>query len=137
MVRLSRGAGFGSAHLRDNGGQFWKGGEHKMPIYVFRCEGGHDFEKLVPMSAVAPNCPDCGHATRKMPTTFGIRSSGSSPREPKKFNSSSLWREAFKDKPEKVKREIEFRQQLAARGKRESHDIPSPDRNLTGGVILD
>jgi len=105
-----------------------------MPIYVFRCEDGHDFEKLVPMSAAAPDCPHCGRATRKIPTTFGIGSSSSSPKQPKKFNPSSLWREAFKDKPEKVQREVEFRRQLATKGQRES---PSPDRNLTGGVILD
>lgn len=109
-----------------------------MPIYVFRCEGGHDFEKLVPMSAGAPNCPDCGHPSRKIPTTFGIRSSSSAPRkaQQQEFSSSDVWREAFSGKPEKVKREIEFRQQLAAKGTRESPDIPSPDRNLTGGVPL-
>lgn len=109
-----------------------------MPIYVFRCESGHDFEALVPMAGGAPDCPDCGYSTRKIPTTFGIRSSTSSPKKPVKFNSAELWREAFVGKPEKVKRELEFRRQLSASGQRESQsqDIPSPDRNLTGGSAL-
>jgi putative FmdB family regulatory protein len=109
-----------------------------MPIYVFRCDDGHDFEKLIPMSGGAPECPECGHSSRKIPTTFGIRSSGSTaPDAQRKFSPSSLWREAFKGKPDKVQRELDFRRQLAARGKRESNDIPSPDRNLSGGVPLD
>ena len=137
MDPVVRSCDWARAHVLLGGAQSLEGGDLQMPIYVFRCAGGHDFEKLVPMSAAAPDCPNCGNSARKMPTTFGIRSSSSSPKAPRKFSSSALWREAFKDQPEKVKREVEFRQQLAAKGTRESHDIPSPDRNLTGGVILD
>ena len=107
-----------------------------MPIYVFRCEGGHDFEKLVPMNAEAPDCPACGRSARKIPTTFSIgRREPAVKNSRQKFSSNELWRAAFKDKPEKVKRELGFRQQLVAKGTREQ-DIPSPDRNLTGGVVL-
>lgn len=31
-----------------------------MPIYEYRCEAcGHDFEKLVKLSAPIPSCPEC------------------------------------------------------------------------------
>jgi putative FmdB family regulatory protein len=36
-----------------------------MPLYEYHCANGHDFEKLVPMSAPedekeTAQCPDCG-----------------------------------------------------------------------------
>lgn len=113
-----------------------EGGGHTMPMYVFRCNDGHDFEKIVPMSAAAPDCPTCGHSSRKIPTTFSIgRKQAATKSSQQDFSTNALWRAAFKDKPEKVKRELEFRQQLVAKGTREQ-DISSPDRNLTGGVVL-
>jgi putative FmdB family regulatory protein len=38
-----------------------------MPIYVYRCECGERFERLVPLAAPAPGCPACGGSTHKIP----------------------------------------------------------------------
>ncbi len=43
-----------------------------MPIYVYRCECGLDFERLLPVDAAAPGCPACGGATRKIPAGFSL-----------------------------------------------------------------
>ncbi|HXV92894.1 MAG TPA: zinc ribbon domain-containing protein [Pseudonocardia sp.] len=43
-----------------------------MPIYVYRCECGARFERLVGMDAAAPACPACGGATRKVPAGFSL-----------------------------------------------------------------
>ena len=44
-----------------------------MPIYVYRCECGVRFEHLAAMTdTVAPGCPVCGGATRKVPAGFCI-----------------------------------------------------------------
>lgn len=100
-----------------------------MPIYVFKCTEGHRFESLIPMAAASPNCPSCDRPARKVPTTVGIGvGRGGSRPTPDGFTPGRLWREAFAGKPEKVRREIEFRERLARSGTRES---PSPDRNLT------
>ena len=89
-----------------------------MPIYTYRCDCGSNFDRLLPMSAVAPSCPNCGAATRKIPAGFSLGTSSTAqpakaPRS--RSNPSALWREAFQGKPEKVKRELEFRQRLAAK----------------------
>ena len=84
-----------------------------MPIYKYRCDCGQDFERIMPMNAEAPPCPDCGSSTRKIPAGFSI-GGGAAP-IPARPTSSSLWREAFHGKPEKVRRELEFRQRLEAK----------------------
>jgi putative FmdB family regulatory protein len=39
-----------------------------MPIYVYQCpECDAKFEKLTSMGSAAPDCPDCGGETRKVP----------------------------------------------------------------------
>lgn len=44
-----------------------------MPIYVFRCDCGVRFEHLASMTdTVAPECPICGGATRKVPAGFAL-----------------------------------------------------------------
>src|SRR6476620_11765064 len=89
-----------------------------MPIYTYRCDCGSRFDRLVPMSAGAPDCPDCGNATRKIPAGFSLGGSATArPNTParSRANPSGLWREAFQGKPEKVRRELEFRQRLAAK----------------------
>jgi putative FmdB family regulatory protein len=43
-----------------------------VPIYVYRCECGLDFERLLPVDAAAPGCPACGGATRKIPAGFSL-----------------------------------------------------------------
>ncbi len=88
-----------------------------MPIYSYRCDCGSNFDRLMPMTAEAPSCPDCGQPTRKIPAGFSLggskteRSTTTSARS--RTNPSALWREAFHGKPEKVRREMEFRQRLA------------------------
>jgi putative FmdB family regulatory protein len=89
-----------------------------MPIYTYRCDCGSNFDRLLPMSAEAPPCPDCGRGTRKIPSGFSLGGSAavrpsSSPRS--RANPSALWRDAFQGKPDKVRRELEFRQRLAAK----------------------
>jgi len=91
-----------------------------MPIYTFRCECGQDFDQLIPMSAEPPACPVCGGVTRKIPAGFNL-GSGANAKPPSRksgpgtgVDSSSLWRAAFKGKPEKVSRELEFRRRLEA-----------------------
>jgi putative FmdB family regulatory protein len=92
-----------------------------MPIYTYRCHcGQQDFDQLMPMSAAPPPCPSCGSMTRKIPAGFNLgtgtrvkpvrRNSGPDAR----VDPSSLWRAAFKGRPEKVRRELEFRRGLEA-----------------------
>src|SRR3954447_6708965 len=38
-----------------------------VPIFVYRCDCGNRFERLVPRDADAPACPACGSDTRKIP----------------------------------------------------------------------
>ncbi|TQM35416.1 FmdB family zinc ribbon protein [Pseudonocardia cypriaca] len=38
-----------------------------MPIYVYRCDCGERFERLVGIGAPAPDCPACGGAPKKIP----------------------------------------------------------------------
>ena len=44
-----------------------------MPIFVYRCDCGHRFERLVPREADAPACPECGGGTRKVPAGPSLR----------------------------------------------------------------
>ena len=91
-----------------------------MPIYTYRCDCGPDFDEMVPMSAAPPPCPRCGSLTRKIPAGFNLGTGA--PTAPARRKSApgarvqpaSLWREAFKGKPEKVRRELEFRRRLEA-----------------------
>ena len=91
-----------------------------MPIYTYRCDCGQDFDRLVPMSAATPPCPNCGGMTRKIPTGFNLgRGAQAMPARRKSAQRkggepSSLWRAAFEGKPEKVRRELEFRRRLEA-----------------------
>ena len=91
-----------------------------MPIYTYRCDCGQDFDRLMPMSATPPPCPNCGSTTRKIPAGFNLGTGA--PATPVRGKSapgarvepSTLWRAAFKGKPEKVRRELEFRRRLEA-----------------------
>jgi putative FmdB family regulatory protein len=38
-----------------------------MPIYVYRCDCGERFERLVGIDAPAPGCPACGGTPQKIP----------------------------------------------------------------------
>lgn len=55
---------------------------------------------------------------RKIPAGFSLGTSPTARPTTKartRINPSALWREAFQGKPEKVRRELEFRQRLAAK----------------------
>ena len=43
-----------------------------MPIYVYRCDCGIRFDRLVTMDAPAPACPGCGQKTHKMPAMSSL-----------------------------------------------------------------
>ena len=44
-----------------------------MPIYEYACDScGHEFEKLMKMSADAPPCPECGSEVRKKVSAAGF-----------------------------------------------------------------
>ena len=43
-----------------------------MPIYVYRCDCGLRFERLLKMGAPAPECLACGGPMRKMPARLSL-----------------------------------------------------------------
>jgi putative FmdB family regulatory protein len=101
-----------------------------MPIYVYRCDGcGLRFERLASRDAEAPACPECGRATRKIPAGISLGShAGSSSPEDK---IAPPWR-AMSGNPEKLRREVEFRQRLSAK-----HADASPYGNVGPGAAAD
>ena len=93
-----------------------------LPIYVYQCDCGLRFERLLPVGAEAPGCPDCGSETRKMPagSSLGGRA-GKQPvknrpaeARPTADSGAPQWLGLRTGGPEKVQREVEFRQRLAA-----------------------
>ena len=93
-----------------------------MPIFVYRCASDHRFEMLVPRDADAPRCPECGSETRKLPAgpSLGSVSGGraaadNSARDAARRNVPIPWRGVVAGGPEKLQREVEFRQRLEAR----------------------
>lgn len=98
-----------------------------MPIFDYRCERGHRFERLVGWNVAAPACPECGGATRKLPpgARLGRGSGTPSPgstgqggagrgRAPGRDSVPIPWRGVVEGGPEKLKREVEFRERLEA-----------------------
>ena len=90
-----------------------------MPIFVYRCDCGHRFERLVPRDADAPACPECGSvhaqdARRAEPRSRRRR--GPTPHRRVRGSAAGgvpiPWRGVVSGGPEKVKREVEFRQRL-------------------------
>jgi putative FmdB family regulatory protein len=97
-----------------------------VPIFVYRCDCGHRFEKLVPRDAAAPACPECGHETCKMPAgpslgrVGGGRVGGGRPAAQAGASGSRgdvpiPWRGVVAGGPEKLRREVEFRDRLEAK----------------------
>jgi putative FmdB family regulatory protein len=96
-----------------------------VPIYVYRCadgDCGHRFERLVRLDADPPPCPECGGDTRKLPAgpRLGGRTgaSGSAERTPIPL------RGLRSGGPEKLRREVQFRQRLETAGSRETDAAP-------------
>lgn len=85
-----------------------------MPIFVYRCACGHRFERLLPRDADAPLCPECGDETRKIPAGPTL-ARGAQPRPAGSGNVPLPWRGVVDGGPEKLKREVEFRQRLEAK----------------------
>ena len=100
-----------------------------MPIYVYHCDCGLRFERLTSRDAEAPPCPECGGATRKVPAgiSLGSRSGPARPKAgptkagPAKDGLAPPWQVMAGD-PERRRREVEFRQRLAAK---HAGDTPS------------
>jgi len=116
-----------------------------VPIYVYLSDCGLRFERLLPIGAEAPACPECGGATRKIPagSSLGGRAGerlarGRPPGDRPAANSGApQWQGLRAGGPEKVQREVEFRQRLgtahagttapeATRGERGGGAGPSP-----------
>jgi putative FmdB family regulatory protein len=84
-----------------------------VPIYVYRCECGLRFERLLPRDAAAPECPECGGATRKIPAGAGL--GGRAGDRPAQGGVAPQLRGLQTGGPERLRREVEFRQRLAAK----------------------
>jgi len=84
-----------------------------MPIYVYRCDCGARFDRLLPLAAEAPPCPECGGETRKIPagSSLGGRASPARPGG----SVPPQWRGLREGGPERVARESRFRDNLAAK----------------------
>jgi len=84
-----------------------------VPIYVYRCDCGLRFDRLLPRDAQAPACPDCGGATRKIPagSSLGGRAGG----KPAQGADTPPVRGLRTGGPERVQREVQFRQRLEAK----------------------
>ena len=106
-----------------------------MPIFVYRCDCGHRFERLVPRDAEAPTCPECGGGTRKVPAGPSLRRSAEAgPTRPAGRARPGAdrvpipWQGVVSGGPEKVKREVEFRERLQAKAVSGLRTPGGPDR---------
>jgi putative FmdB family regulatory protein len=109
-----------------------------VPIFVYRCDCGHRFERLVSRDADPPACPDCGGATRKIPAgsslARGAAAPASRPARPGAGGGDVPipWRGVAAGGPEKVKREVEFRQRLEKAAVSGLRTPGGPDRQVSG-----
>jgi putative FmdB family regulatory protein len=109
-----------------------------MPIFVYRCDCGHRFERLVPREADAPACPECSGATRKVPAGPRLgRTGGGAPSTARTGPDVPIpWRGVVSGGPEKMAREVEFRQRLekkAVGGLRVPGGPDRPSASESGG----
>ena len=102
-----------------------------MPIFVYRCDCGHRFERLVPREADAPACPECGGGTRKVPAGPSLRRAAQAPAARTGRSDGGEvpipWRGVVSGGPEKLTREVEFRQRLEAKAVRGLRVPGGPD----------
>lgn len=106
-----------------------------MPIFDFRCACGRRFERLIARDASAPPCPDCAGPTRKVPagpSLLGRRSGSAAPPVTTPRGDGRAvpipWQGVVRGGPEKLKREITFRQQLEAKAREGIHVPGGPAR---------
>jgi putative FmdB family regulatory protein len=86
-----------------------------MPIFVYRCECGNTFERLVGRDAAPPECPACGSSTRKIPARPSIgRADGAGPAS---GDVGLPWRGAVAKGAEGVQREVQLRDNIVAKGR--------------------
>jgi putative FmdB family regulatory protein len=89
-----------------------------VPIFVYRCESGHRFERLVSRDADAPACPECGDETRKVPAGPSLGRLGSAASAKPGGDRTGVpipWRGVVNGGPEKMQREVAFRDRLEAK----------------------
>ena len=108
-----------------------------MPIFVYRCDCGHLFERLVPRDATPSACPECGGATRKIPVGPRLARGAAAP-SPRPFSPRSgevpiPWRGVVAGGAEKVHREVEFRQRMEAKAISGLRVPGAPDTNPDKG----
>jgi putative FmdB family regulatory protein len=86
-----------------------------MPIFVYRCECGNTFERLVARDAAPPECPNCGGATRKIPARPSIgRGAGA---KSATGDVALPWRGAMSKGAEGMRREVQLRENIVAKGR--------------------
>jgi len=109
-----------------------------VPIFVYRCDCGHRFERLVSRDADAPACPECGGVTRKIPAGPSLTRGAAAPAQrparpgPGGGDVPIPWRGVAAGGPEKVKREVEFRQRLEKAAVSGLRTPGGPDRHVPG-----
>jgi putative FmdB family regulatory protein len=108
-----------------------------VPIFVYRCDCGHRFERIVPRDADAPSCPTCGGGTRKIPAGPSLRRGGTRPvgqpgrtgQPPARVDVPIPWRGVVDGGAEKVHREVEFRKRMEAKAVSGLRVPGAPDAN--------
>ena len=86
-----------------------------MPIFVYRCECGNTFERLVARDAKAPECPSCGSATHKIPARPSVGRGAGAKSAP--GDVAVPWRGAVAKGAEGMQREVQLRDNIAAKGR--------------------
>jgi putative FmdB family regulatory protein len=84
-----------------------------MAIYDLACESGHRFEVIQSYTAPLPNCPECGTATRKIPSRCAIGRTATVPPPPERM--PQTWKGTYRGDREYVtalRRMAESRQKL-------------------------
>ena len=108
-----------------------------MPIFVYRCGSGHRVERLVPRDADPPACPECGNATRKIPAGPALSRGATADAGHRRTGRGATgrpvpipWRGVVEGGPEKVRREVEFRERLERKSREGLRTPGGPDRSV-------
>ncbi len=86
-----------------------------MPIFVYRCECGTTFERLVARDATPPECPECGSATRKIPAGPSIGRAAGAKGAP--GDVAVPWRGTVSKGAEGMQREVKLRENIVTKGR--------------------
>ena len=86
-----------------------------MPIFVYRCECGNTFERLVARDAAPPGCPACGGSTRKIPARPSIGRAGGTGAAA--GDVGLPWQGPVAKGAEGVQREVQLRDNIVAKGR--------------------